>query len=308
MPEGAALIGVDWGTTSLRAFLLDRAGKVIDRRGGAYGIMNVADGDFAGTLGGQIGGWLDAADVPVLMSGMIGSRQGWVEAPYVACPAGLGDLAGRLTRAPYESADVRVIPGVRTAAAMPDVMRGEEMQVIGAIATGAAGLNARLLLPGTHSKWVRVEAGRIADFATYMTGEIFAACRDHTILGRLMTEGADPQPEAFRRGVEDGAASGGPGSLLHRLFAVRSAGLFGALQAAELPDYLSGLLIGAELADATSEDADRSGLAIAIIASDLLGERYRVAAEELGMAATLLDPDCVVAGHLAIARSAGLLG
>ena len=160
--------------------------------------------------------------------------------------------------------------------AMRDVMRGEETQIVGALALSkqADGL---FLLPGTHSKWVRVRAGRIDGFSTYMTGEIYAACREHTILGRLMQEGHDPA--AFARGVRDGAKPGAAGALLHRLFGVRTAGLFGEIAGSGLADYLSGLLIGAEFADAAVDRAAN----VTIIAADDLARRYQAAAQELGV-------------------------
>lgn len=300
MPE-PVLIGVDWGTSSFRTALLDAAGAVLDRHAGPHGIMSVADRGFAEVLTAEIGPWLRDTRVPVLMSGMIGSRQGWLEAPYVTCPAGIDDLAAALVRVPYEAAEVYIVPGVETATPhMRDVMRGEETQILGAMATlGATG--GRFVLPGTHSKWVRVEAGRIMAFSTYMTGEVYAACRNHTILGRLMTDVSGDQA-AFLRGVEGGARTGGPGALLNRLFGVRTAGLFGEVAGAHLADYLSGLLIGAEIAD-----AGESGLPIQVIGSDALEHRYLAAAAELGIAAKVLDSDLATAGQFAIARMAGLL-
>jgi 2-dehydro-3-deoxygalactonokinase len=302
MSDPHALIGVDWGTSSFRAFRIDATGAIVDRRSGPHGILSVSDGDFDRALQSQIGDWLDGARTPVVMSGMIGSRQGWVEASYVTCPAGLGDFAAGLVPVAFERAEVRIVPGVETATAtMRDVMRGEEAQVFGALAVLGADAG-RFVLPGTHSKWVRVEAGQVAGFSTYMTGEIFAAVRNHTILGRLMEEGGD-SPAAFVHGVRDGARAGGPGALLHRLFGVRTAGLFGDMAGAELPDYLSGLLIGAEMADAGQRDSRP----VRIIASEALARRYGMAATELGLGAETIDPDCVALGHLAIARAAGLI-
>ena len=297
-----ALIGVDWGTSAFRAFLLDPSGAVLDRRAGPHGILTVKGGDFAAVLREQVGAWLGEARVPVIMSGMIGSRQGWLEAPYLTCPAGLADLAAGLVRVPFEAAEVHLVPGLETAGAtMRDVMRGEETQVFGALARLGAS-SGRFLLPGTHSKWVLVEAGQIASFSTYMTGEIFAAARDHTILGRLMQDGGGSEA-IFLRGVREGAAAGTPGSLLNRLFGVRTAGLFGEIAAADLPDYLSGLLIGAEIGDAGRQTGP-----VHIIASDALAERYRAAAAELGIGAGIVPSDCILDGFGAIAGLAGLGG
>jgi 2-dehydro-3-deoxygalactonokinase len=301
--SGAALIGVDWGTSNFRAFLLDRTGAILDRRGGPHGIMTVTDGKFGLVLTARIGEWLADGALPILMSGMIGSRQGWVEAPYVATPAGLSDLAPSLAPVPFEAADVRIVPGLRTEHdTRSDVIRGEETQVFGALAhLGVDG--GRFLLPGTHSKWVVVEQGKIVRFATYMTGEIFAAARDHTILGRLMHD-STRSDEAFAKGVALGAWPGAPGALLSRLFAVRTAGLFSTLQAEELSDYLSGLLIGAEMADAVTADRHTVG----IVASESLAERYHAAADILGVRADVVPSDCVAGGYLAVARAAGLIG
>jgi 2-dehydro-3-deoxygalactonokinase len=233
---------------------------------------------------------------------MIGSRQGWLEAPYVDTPAGAADLAAALVRIPFDLADVRIAAGVKTnAGAMADVMRGEETQVLGALAR--LGLSdGRFVLPGTHSKWVTVEGGRVTGFATYMTGEVYSALRTHTILARLMQEGK-ARAEAFDEGVRDGAKAGAPGALLNRLFWVRTAGLFDRFRAADLPDYLSGMLIGAEVAD----QRDKSAAPVHIIASDALAERYRAAAAALGIAAEAIPADCVAAGHMAIARLAGMV-
>ncbi len=303
MPSSAALIGIDWGTSNFRAFLLDRSGTILDRRAGPHGIMTVVDGKFGPVLAAGVGEWLAEGALPILMSGMIGSRQGWVEAPYAATPAGLSDLAASLAPVPFEATDVRIVPGLRTELdTRSDVIRGEETQVFGALSQlGVDG--GRFLLPGTHSKWVAVERGKVVSFATYMTGEMFAAARNHTILGRLMHD-SSKSDAAFAKGVALGAWPGGPGALLSRLFAVRTAGLFSTLQAEELSDYLSGLLIGAEMADAAA--ADRHG--IGIVASESLAERYHAAAGILGIRAEVIPSDCIAAGYVAIAQAAGLIG
>ena len=298
----AALIGVDWGTSNFRAFLLSASGAILDRRSGPHGIMTVSEGRFAQTLAAGIGDWLGEGRLPILMSGMIGSRQGWVEAPYVATPLGVADLAAALGKAPFDAAEVRVVPGLKTTTDdAHDVIRGEETQVFGALTRlGIEG--GRFLLPGTHSKWVIVEGSRVTAFATYMTGEIFSAARDHTILGRLMKEGS-PTGDAFLRGVAYGAWPGSQGALLHRLFGVRTAGLFGETDGVDLADYLSGLLIGAEIADQGARDKRP----VHIIASDALAERYRSAAISLGVTAEIVPSDCIVDGYIAIARMAGLI-
>lgn len=238
------MIGVDWGTSSARAYRLAPGGAVIDRRDTALGILRVPPGGFAAALGELVGDWMSAGETRVLLAGMVGSRQGWLEAPYLACPAGLDALAASLVAVPFPGAAVRLVPGLSAedGARVPEVMRGEEMQVMGAL--GDSGQDALVCLPGSHAKWVRVEGGRIAGFETGMTGEAFAALRDHTILGRMMEGDAEPGP-AFDQGV---ARSADPGGLLHHLFGARTLALFGRLTPRDGPSYLSGLLIGHDVA------------------------------------------------------------
>jgi 2-dehydro-3-deoxygalactonokinase len=240
------MIAVDWGTSSLRIYRLDETGAIRARREAPSGIMTVAAGGFAATLEAELGDWID--DTPIVMSGMIGSRQGWREVPYAECPAGAGDIARLMGTVEWgKGRRAWIAPGLscRDEAGVPDVMRGEETQIIGALAELPAG-DATICLPGTHSKWVRWRGGRIAGFATAMTGEVFAVLRRHSILGRLMAEGGDAHdPAAFVAGLRRAGEAGG---LLHHLFGARTRGLFGELGESALPSYLSGILIGNEIA------------------------------------------------------------
>ena len=195
------MIGVDWGTTSFRAFRLGPDGAVLDRRSAAAGILQVgATGVRGGAARSRSGRGLRRAKSQVLLSGMVGSRQGWVEAPYLPCPAGPAELATALTEIPFEGARVRLVPGVSAedASGVPEVMRGEETQIAGVLeAIGAEGL---VCLPGSHSKWVRIAGGRIAGYTTHLTGEAFAALSGHTILGPHDAAGC-----ARRRGASTAA-------------------------------------------------------------------------------------------------------
>ncbi len=237
------MIGVDWGTTSFRAFRMTRDGSIRDRRAGPRGIINVPDNRFADTLREEIGPWLAAGEDHVLLSGMIGSRQGWKEAPYVPCPAGAPEVAAALAEIEFDWAQVKLVPGLSATdeAGVAEVMRGEETQVFGVLtAMGGTGLAC---LPGTHSKWVRVEDRRIIGFTTHMTGEAFSALRGHTILARMMREGpSDGAP--FDRGVR---RAGDPGGLLHHIFGARALVLAGGLAETDAAAYLSGILIGHEV-------------------------------------------------------------
>ena len=301
------LITADWGTSTLRVYLLDLAGRIVDRRACASGIgapSSDSDGGFARVLEREIDRWqAPQKRLPVLASGMIGSRNGWIEAPYVRAPAALADLARALV-AP--AAGVWIVPGIdcKTASGY-DVMRGEETQILGALALGAPA-DGLYVLPGTHSKWVSVRAARVECFTTYLTGELFAVLKAHSILGRLMA-GSESSAAAFRRGVEAARTTESAGALLARLFSVRTLALALALEG-ELPsealaDYLSGLLIGCELLEGLRSDP-RTPI---LLGEAALVERYARALECLGHEARELPADQVVAGQLAIARAAGIV-
>ena len=237
------MIGIDWGTTSFRAFRVGRDGEIRERRAAPKGILNVPDGRFGDTLREEIGPWLAAGEDRVLLSGMIGSRQGWKEAPYLPCPAGAPELGAALVDIGFDWARVKLVPGLSGTddSNVAEVMRGEETQVLGVPLLLRDGGIA--CLPGTHSKWVRVDGGRIVSFTTHMTGEVFAALRGHTILARMMRDGpSDGAP--FDAGV---TRSADPGGLLHHIFGVRAQALAGRLNEFEAPAYLSGILVGHEV-------------------------------------------------------------
>ena len=267
------MIAVDWGTSSLRCYRLDEAGKVVESRASNDGILNVANGQFAEVLEKQIQGWDEA---PIVMSGMVGSRQGWKEAPYVQCPAGFDEIAAKLVEV---RKGVWIVPGLacRDSSGVPDVMRGEETQILG------CGVDGTICLPGTHSKWVEVRGGRIERFATAMTGEVYAVLKQHSILGRMMEEGK-PDPGAFADGVKRSAEKGG---MLHHLFGVRTRGLMGELGSAGAASYLSGILIGHELRARDSKSFN-------VLGSPELSALYQQAARLLGIETRALDPNAAV--------------
>jgi 2-dehydro-3-deoxygalactonokinase len=288
------MIGVDWGTTSFRAFRIARDGTIRDRRAGLRGIVNVPDNRFADTLREEIGPWLAAGENHVLLSGMIGSRQGWKEAPYLPCPAGAPDIGAALVEIEFDWAQVKLVPGLSTTdeAGIAEVMRGEETQVIGVLeAMGGSGLAC---LPGTHSKWATVEDGRIVGFTTHMTGETFGALRGHTILGRMMREGpADGAP--FDAGVRRAADAGG---LLHHIFGARAQVLAGRLAETDAAAYLSGILVGHEVQAAL---AGRQGVVVHVIGAPELTAVYARAISTYGGFPERHDGE-------AAARGLGLIG
>lgn len=288
------MIAIDWGTSSFRAYRVNADGAVSDKHTAELGILAVRDGKFAAALEGQIGAWLDADAGPIIMSGMIGSRQGWQEAPYAECPAGAAEIARAMVEVRWPQRRAWIAPGLRCVDAqrLPDVMRGEEVQILGAL-DRIPPEPSWICLPGTHSKWVRVENRRVVEFTTHMTGEFFALLKTHSILGRMMTdEGFDA--EAFAQGVQRARQSGG---LLHHAFGVRTLGLVNGLTSVQASAYLSGLLIGHELVA-----IPRLGRAeLYLLGTPQLTSLYTSALQIYGVTATLLDPDAAVAGMRALA-------
>lgn len=290
------MIAVDWGTSSFRAYRLDATGRVLDRREAAAGILAVRDGAFADTLRAQIGPWIADGETSVLMSGMIGSRQGWREAPYARTPAGADEIAGAMVPVAFdEDTRVWIAPGVmhRTDDGFHDVMRGEETQILGVLRGLGPGAH-RVCLPGTHSKWVELVDGRIAAFRTHMTGEVFAVLRDHSILGRTIAPQAPFDAYAFRAGVQRAQDRSG---LLHHLFEVRSQFLADVLTNETSADFLSGVLIGHELA------AERLQGQVHLLGATALCDRYALACETLGLPCARLDPDAAVDGLFRLAHA-----
>lgn len=261
------MVAMDWGTTSLRAALLDAQGHVLDVRASAQGILNVAPGEFATIFEATCIDWAGASIGFCLISGMCGSRQGWLQAPYCPCPASSADLAAAL--AWVQPRRIAIVPGLCcTHGGVPDVMRGEEVQVLGALEL--LGLqDATLVLPGTHSKWVSAQGAHIQGFNTFMTGEVYALLRHQSILARMLAAG-EPELDAaaFDRGVAHAMAST---SLLATAFSARTLALFDQMDGAALVSYLSGLVIGEELR-AQPPGAVADG--VVVIGSPALTERY----------------------------------
>jgi 2-dehydro-3-deoxygalactonokinase len=295
----------DWGTTNRRAWAVGRDGAVLDQRKDDQGLLGVKDRAFEASFRRFIGDWLKTAapKAPIVMAGMVGSKLGWREAPYVATPARFADLARNLVALPdLDGHPMRIAPGLSAREdGRPDVMRGEECQLYGLwLQTQAPRL---CVLPGTHSKWAEIRDGGLAGFRTYMTGELFSQLSGSGTLAQLMKPGAPHDETAFQRGLAagEGATAGG---LLNRLFSVRSLGLFAELPGEALASYLSGILIGAELRDAT---AGLSGT-VAVIGSSRMTELYVSALNAIGVKAEPIDGDPLLrAALLAIARDAKLM-
>jgi len=297
-----ALIAVDWGTTSARAYRIGHEGVVLEQRSAPLGILQVRDGAFAAGLRELLGDWA-TIDAPRLACGMIGSRQGWMEAPYTQCPADLLLLARAMVRVPGN--EIAIVGGLawRDEHGIPDVMRGEETQIAGLPDDALA--RSLVVQPGTHSKWTVVRDGAITAFATYMTGELYAVLRDHSILGRLMSPGAF-DPAAFACGVDAGLRAQA-GELPHALFATRTLALFGDLSSENASDYLSGLLIGSEIAHARAWAAARgAGSTPWLVGEPALCARYEAALMRAGVTARYGPADASARGLWRLARLAGM--
>jgi 2-dehydro-3-deoxygalactonokinase len=285
-----AFIALDWGTTSFRAYLADADGRALETLPDGQGALALRPGEHEPYLTARIAHW---PRLPVVACGMVGAKQGWREAPYVEAPAGRAEIAAAMFSIPMPNGEVRIAPGVRTVDAQgaPDVMRGEETQILGALASGSG--DGAYVLPGTHSKWARVEGGRIARFETFMTGEVFAVLKDHSVLGRMM---APPTAgDGFARGVEAALKLDRPGDLLHAIFAARTFGLFSTLPPDQLGEYLSGLLIGAEIIAGA-----RGATSATAIGSPALTSRYTQAGALLGVAIAPAPENCALLGLSAL--------
>ncbi len=292
------VIAIDWGTSSLRGARLGTNGQVLESREFSRGILTVPPGQFEAVFYEHFGDWMQAEAALCLISGMAGSRQGWQEAPYCPCPAGFAELGQHLLW--LQPHRIALVPGLscmgQDALHTPDVMRGEEVQIFGALQLAGRD-SATLVLPGTHSKWVQVEHGRVTQFSTFMTGEVYALLSQHSILGKTLDLNGAFDEAAFVQGVDQSQTAG---SVLHHLFAVRTLGLFERLSAAALPSYLSGLLIGEELRQQTvSADA----APVILIGNNALTLRYTLALQHLGIACQSLGAEATWAGLFALASA-----
>ncbi len=239
-----AWIAVDWGTSNMRAWAMSASGTVLAEAASAKGMGSLARDAFEAALLQTIDPWLDGP-VDVMACGMVGSRQGWVEAAYASTPCAA--LPEGLTRAPTQDPRLRVhvISGIKQMSPA-DVMRGEETQIAGFLALNK-NWDGVICLPGTHTKWVHVSADEVVSFQTFMTGELFDVISSQTVLRHsVAAEGWDEA--AFDEGVSIAMAR--PERLASRLFSLRAEGLLNGLDGAAARAHLSGLLIGAELAGA----------------------------------------------------------
>jgi len=271
-------IAVDWGTTNRRAYLIGADGQQGESFEDDLGLLAVPHGGFPGAVA-QIRQRL--GERPMLLAGMVGSNRGWREAPYVPCPAGAAELARAVCW--VEPGRTGIVPGVsQSGPAGADVMRGEEVQVVGAVAAGLVPADATICHPGTHAKWIEVREGRIASFRTMMTGELFSLLKKHSILADQL-QGEEHDGDSFRRGVAEGLGGESP---VAQLFGVRARHLLGE-ESGEPASYVSGLLIGGDVRAglALRERAD----AVMLLGRPELCALYAVALDEAGVESRSAD-------------------
>ncbi|WP_342104551.1 2-dehydro-3-deoxygalactonokinase [Methylobacterium sp. SI9] len=283
MAGRAAYIAVDWGTTNRRAYAVASDGTVVDTLTDGRGVLSIARDAYPAEISAlrtRFGA------EPVIAVGMVGSSRGWCEAPYVDAPATLERLAGSCREA---APDVRIVPGVALRdGRRPDVMRGEEIQILGAIHAGTAPATALFCQPGTHNKWVETVDGAITTFTTVMTGEFFSLLRTHGILAGML-DGPVSDGAAFRRGLRRGIASG---NLAATLFEVRAGLLLDRLEPAAAAAYASGVLIGADVA--TRDDL--GGRPVHLLGGGALSALYAVAVTEMGGTPVIVPDGATTAG------------
>lgn len=287
------LLGIDWGTSNRRAYVLNAQGDLVHQHNDEAGILRV-DGDFEGSLRSLLQTLhLDRAEI--VMSGMVGSRNGWHQVPYLGVDQPLSALRDALTEIDTTIPGVRcrIVPGYRyiDPHGLPDVMRGEETQVLGALQLSAS--DGWFLMPGTHSKWVLVEGGKIVELNTFMTGEFYALLSQHGTLSKVMSD-QQSVPEAFAAGIN----ASRHGGFTHTAFCCRALVVTDMMPAEHTASYLSGLLIGTELHEILRKAHLGMRAPVQVVGSPSLSSRYLSALELLGIQARAWPPDGVYVAAL----------
>lgn len=282
-PTSKQLLGIDWGTSNRRAYLLNQDGACLAHHADDQGML-AARPHFAQSIDQLLVAMALPLDTPVIASGMVGSAQGWHEVPYLDIAVPLRELPGRLLRV---APDRFIVPGYCQRGAEVDVMRGEETQLLGALDLGHG--DGWIVLPGTHSKWILLRDGVIQQIRTFMTGELFATLGAHGTLAPLL--GGPDSEAAFAAGL---GAARQRAPLTNALFRVRARVVAGDMPATDARSFLSGLLIGTEFVAAQD-----SSPVITTIASPALQRHYAAAAAHFGLSVTALDPDQVYCAALA---------
>jgi 2-dehydro-3-deoxygalactonokinase len=293
----AAYAAVDWGTTRFRAWLLDGTSEVLAERRSDEGMISLTREKFGEVLEAHLAAMGAPSALPVVICGMAGSRQGWIEAPYVETPARFDDVFAKAVPVPGARRDVRIVPGIaQRNSNRPDVMRGEETQLAGIADAGGGDL--LVCMPGTHCKWVELSDGAVTGFATWMTGELFSVLSQHSILrhavGTVPTAVAADDP-VFGAWLDDGLAH--PADAASRLFRIRASTLLTGMSAEQAAGALSGLLIGSEVGSASAMFG--TARRMVLVGSGPLGTLYAEALRRAGYQPTAVDAETAVRRGLA---------
>lgn len=293
----AAYVAVDWGTSSFRLWLMDRQDHVLAERRSGEGMTSASQTGFAQVLNSHLQAVEADAALPVMICGMAGARQGWMEAGYVDVPAKLSTVLEGAVKVTGETRDIRILPGIaQRSEEMPDVMRGEETQLLGSMDQSGSRL---VCMPGTHSKWVSVVGETVERFSSFMTGEVFEALSKQTILKHAMTDAQsfDGSHPAFISALK--AAYSRPAMFTNLIFTCRSGQLLHGLDATAAAARLSGILIGTEMAGGLSIAG--AGTTVQLVASGKLQALYEAAFAALGLDCVTVDADVAVRKGLSAA-------
>ena len=289
--------GVDWGSSSFRAYRFDEQGSVIDSIANASGLREINAGSeshFEAVLFDNIGRWLSTGD-SILLSGMVTSKAGWVETQYLTCPRDVTELAFHATSMDVNGCHLLFLPGIKQTEPVADVMRGEELQLLGACHSGG---RCTVVLPGTHSKWAKMNGTTLSAFRTIMTGELFALIRHQSLVGAIASSDTYNEDE-FIKGVQQGYRSD---AIISELFTLRPSVLLEQLTASSVHSRLSGLLIGREIREGQQLMGDESDSVI-LVGADNLCEMYKLAFKTLGANVTRFEGEAAVSGFQLVANS-----
>lgn len=304
---GADFIGIDWGTTNIRAWAMSSDGTVLKESTADEGLLTATELGFHNVLTRHLDILGTPQGTPIMMCGMVGSRQGWVEAPYARAPASLDQIASQAVNVPFDKADARIMPGVALYDSdAPDVMRGEETQLMGIDPALLSGPTL-VAMPGTHAKWVRMEGRHLTNFSTWLTGEMYAVFATESILkhaiqgeqNNVTIENPVFQKWALR-------ALEGEGGVMGEVFKIRAATLLNGMTALDAAAALSGYMIGNEVRDAKRRFAEDVSRAL-MVGSGSIGALYRFALEHAGFEVHQLSAEKTVQTGLTMAANQLLL-
>jgi len=292
-------IVADWGTTRFRGYLIENE-TILDQVSSDEGVSALKPGQHRDVFLRQCGRWLEAEpNAPILLVGMVGSREGWVVAPYASCPAGPAEIAAAMIPVDLDHGrKAHIVPGLtcKPASGAWDVMRGEETLVLG---SGVE--NGLVCSAGTHPKWIAMRDGRVERFATYMTGEMYALLREHSMIGRPATEPEDRTGFDLGLDAAERNSAAARVGLLHLLFGARAAVVSGHMATNLLGPYLSGLLTGDEINGALSQFGRPPS--VTILADRARADLYVHALKRHGIAAEVRNPrEALIAGLARIVR------